>query len=209
MSTQIAGRRTAGLIVSGALLLLATFAAGPPQANASKIYACVKKNGTARFVKKSTKCKKGESKLSWNSEGPAGPAGKGLQGIPGAEGKTGSEGKIGPEGKPGARAYAYMTTPGAASCELLPAETKNFIACSRPATGIYCLTPAAGINPTNSLAFVTVEWGRSSGSLLAAFVEDAGMDGTTDACGAARFEVHTYDFAGKPSDSVAFYILVV
>jgi hypothetical protein len=207
MSTQIAPRRTAGLIVSGALLLLATFAAGPPQASASKIYACVKKNGTARFVKKSTKCKKGEIKLSWSSEGPAGPAGKGL---PGAEGKTGSEGKTGPEGKPGAaRAYAYMITPGTASCELLPAETKNFIACSRPATGIYCLTPAAGINPTNSLAFVTVEWGRSSGSLLAAFVEDAGIDGSTDACGVARFEVHTYDFAGKASDSVAFYILVV
>jgi hypothetical protein len=193
------------LAASGALLLTALAAA--PAADAGTIYACVKKNGSARFVKKSTKCKKGESKLSWNSEGPAGKAGpQGLQGTPGTEGKAGSEGKTGPAGT--ARAYAFMSSPGKASCELVPALTKNFTACSRPEVGVYCLTPAAGINPTTSLAFVTVEWGRSSGNSLAAFVEDAGFFGSTDTCGTSAFEVQTYDFSPKASDKVAFYILV-
>ncbi len=72
--------------------MLSAFVAAP-QANAATIYACVKKNGTARFVTKKAKCKKKESKLSWNSEGPAGK-----NGLNGANGKDGAQGKEGPAG---------------------------------------------------------------------------------------------------------------
>jgi hypothetical protein len=197
------------LAVSGALLVVAFAAA--PSANASTLYACVKKkSGAVRLVSKSTKCKKSEKKVSWNTEGPAGLRGpQGLDGKAGGEGKGGAEGKSGLAGAAGtARAYAFMETPGVTACKLLSGETKNFTACSRPTTGIYCLTPAAGIDPTVFPAFVTVEWGRSSGSTLAAFVEDANLFGATDDCGTTRYEVRTYNFSSTPSDAVAFYILV-
>jgi len=87
-------RGTSVLLAAGALLLC-TFAAAP-QAEASTIYACVKKNGTARFVSKKVQCKKGETKLSWSITGPAGPGG-----APGKEGPAGKEGPVGKEGAAG------------------------------------------------------------------------------------------------------------
>lgn len=97
MATQTPRRPTALLLSVGALLLGAFVAA--PQANAATIYACVKKNGTARFVSKKVKCKKSESKLSWNTEGPAGKNGvNGANGATGAAGAIGKEGPAGPNG---------------------------------------------------------------------------------------------------------------
>ena len=122
---------------------------------------------------------------------------------------AGAAGAKGDTGAPGtARAYAYMDSPGTDPCDLLAAETKNFTACSRPSTGVYCLSPAAGIDPNSSPAFVTVEWGSSGGNSLAVFVEDTNQFGSTDDCGTTRYEVQTYDFTGAASDNVAFNILV-
>jgi hypothetical protein len=94
MYTSIIQRGTVALAAAGALML-ATFAAAP-QADASTLYACVKKNGTARFVSKKVKCKKGETKLSWNTEGPAGK-----NGTNGANGTNGTNGTNGKDGGPG------------------------------------------------------------------------------------------------------------
>jgi hypothetical protein len=70
-----------------------------PSANAATLYACVKKNGTARIFTKKPRCKKGEVRLSWNIEGPAGRNGlNGLNGTNGANGVNGKEGKEGPAG---------------------------------------------------------------------------------------------------------------
>jgi hypothetical protein len=84
----------------GALLLVAITGGAPAQA--STLYACVKKDGTARILTKRPQCKHGETKLSWNITGREGPAGKeGKEGRTGGAGVTGATGPPGPEGKEG------------------------------------------------------------------------------------------------------------
>src|SRR5262249_61962106 len=101
MPTLITRRSTATLVAAGALLF-GTLAVAP-EAGAATLYACVKKNGTPRVLTtKKPKCKKGETKLSWNIEGTAGKNGiNGINGINGANGKDGKEGKEGKAGAPG------------------------------------------------------------------------------------------------------------
>jgi hypothetical protein len=92
MSTSITRHSTAVLVAAGALLL-GTLAAAPP-ADAGTFYACVKKNGTARVFTKKPKCKRGETKLSWNAEGLPGRNGRnGLNGLNGLNGSNGTNGK--------------------------------------------------------------------------------------------------------------------
>jgi len=88
-------RQGASILLTAGALLLAALAIAP-QADASTYYACVKKKGGAvRFVSKSTKCKKGESKASWSSEGPAGKNGaNGTNGTNGANGTNGTNGAV-------------------------------------------------------------------------------------------------------------------
>jgi hypothetical protein len=82
-------------------------------------------------------------------------------------------------------------------------RVKNFTAVARPSTGLYCLTPAAGIDPLATIAQVTVEWGSSSGSELLAFANDG-----THNCPAGQLEVRTYKtFAALAlSNNVGFYV---
>jgi len=92
MSALSTRRGTAVLAATGALLFAALLVA--PQAHAMTIYACVKKkSGTARVFTKKPKCKKGETKLSWNTEG--------LPGKNGTNGTNGTNGVNGKEGAPG------------------------------------------------------------------------------------------------------------
>ena len=101
------------LTAAGGLLLGALAAA--PQAEAQTIHACVKKNGGAvRIVGAKTKCKKGESKLSWGTTGPAGTTG--LRGLLGAAGATGATGATGPMG-PGATKDSLFEAPSASDPE--------------------------------------------------------------------------------------------
>ncbi|HEX7609655.1 MAG TPA: hypothetical protein VF380_03195 [Solirubrobacteraceae bacterium] len=68
--------------------------AGAAPAGASTIYTCVKKKGGAmRIVGRSTRCRRGESKLAWNRQGPVGPRGPG--GPAGANGSSGTNGSNG------------------------------------------------------------------------------------------------------------------
>jgi hypothetical protein len=69
-------------------------------AGPSRFYACVKKNGAARIAKKKLRCRKGETKLSWSSSGPAGR--NGVNGVNGANSKDGSSGPAGVNGTDGA-----------------------------------------------------------------------------------------------------------
>jgi hypothetical protein len=100
MSTLITRRSTAMLVATGALLF-GTLAVAP-DAGAATLYACVKKNGTPRVLTtKKPKCKKGETKLSWNIEGIGGKNGKnGMNGINGINGINGKDGKDGAPGQP-------------------------------------------------------------------------------------------------------------
>ena len=87
-------------VLSASTLLLSGLAAAP-QAGAATLYACVKKKGgTARFVNVRTNCRRGETKLSWNTQGV--PGRNGSNGKNGAAGKNGTNGKNGTDGKAGA-----------------------------------------------------------------------------------------------------------
>jgi hypothetical protein len=92
-------RKTSAMLAAVGALLIAAFAAAP-QAQASTIYACVKKNGTLRIVTSKTKCKKGETKQSWGATGPAGK--NGTNGSNGTNGTNGSNGTNGTNGSNGA-----------------------------------------------------------------------------------------------------------
>ena len=105
----------------------------------------------------------------------------------------------------GLRASAFLRSSAEAYALVKPSVpsfvsgyTKNFTAVSSPYPGIYCLTPAAGINPANRVAMVTAEWGNSANSgPYIAYIYAAAND-----CGAGKFEVET------SSTTVAFEIFV-
>ncbi len=99
MLRETTTRVTALLAITGALLVGAFAVA--QAADAATIYACVKKgSGTARIVSKKAKCRKGESRLTWSSQGPAGK--NGLNGGAGKEGPAGKNGTNGTNGTNGA-----------------------------------------------------------------------------------------------------------
>ena len=70
------------------------------QASAGTLFACVNKNGSAHLFSKKPKCKKHESKLSWNTQGIAGGSGK--EGAAGKNGGNGTNGTNGTNGLDGA-----------------------------------------------------------------------------------------------------------
>jgi hypothetical protein len=79
-----------GRVVSaGAAAVLSAILAVAPSAQASKYYGCVKKNGGAlRVVSRTTKCKRGERKIFFDSEGQ--PGKPGLNGANGTNGASGA-----------------------------------------------------------------------------------------------------------------------
>lgn len=89
MSKSLMRRGAIGSAVAASLLVAVLIVA--PSAEASKLYACVTKKGTARVFTKAPKCKKGEKKLSWNAAGVAGA--NGGNGANGANGKEGAPGQ--------------------------------------------------------------------------------------------------------------------
>jgi len=98
MSRRITQRGVALLVTAGAPLTLAFAAA--PQADAAKLYACVKKQGgSMRLVSARTKCRgESERKVSWSTTGPAGK--NGANGANGRDGTNGANGKEGLDGQP-------------------------------------------------------------------------------------------------------------
>jgi hypothetical protein len=61
------------------------------------IHGCYGKgNGQLRVVESASGCKNGETAISWNQIGPAGP-----RGLPGPRGPAGPRGSAGPQGPPG------------------------------------------------------------------------------------------------------------
>jgi hypothetical protein len=218
MSISINRRGTAVLVAACALLVGSLSVAA--QANASTLYACVKKNGTARVFTKKPKCKKGESKLSWNNVGPAGRNGaNGVNGAPGSAGKNGTNGSNGANGTNGtnglngtARGYAVVSP-----SVVFEGAHPGFSEVTRVATGKYCLAPTAAsgldqsgatIGDPGSAAAVSVDWGWSSG----------GEQGSVELrqrpfgnCPPADFEVYTFKLnAGtfEASNSIGFHVIV-
>jgi hypothetical protein len=73
---------------------------------------------------------------------------------------------------------------------------------TRPSTGTYCLTAAAGIDP-RAVATVAAEEFELSG--IDGFV---GIVGSGSACLAGQFEVDTENSAGSATNSISFHLIV-
>src|SRR5437899_2370455 len=96
MQMSISNVRRVFLPFIAATACLAALLIVVPQAQATTYYACVKKGGSAHIFTKKPKCKRGESKLSWNNVGP-----KGINGTNGLNGTNGTNGAKGEAGAPG------------------------------------------------------------------------------------------------------------
>jgi hypothetical protein len=94
MVNVITRRKAAGIGAAGALLATLAMA---PGAQAATYYACVKKQGgSIRIVSRSTRCRRSERKVSFNSEGLPGRNGlNGRNGQNGANGINGTNGTTG------------------------------------------------------------------------------------------------------------------
>ena len=94
----IAGAGAIAIFGSGALV-----AANTPS---QEIYACVNNSsGEIKIVDADATCKRNETLLEWNKQGPQGETGPqgdpGRQGEPGPQGETGPKGETGPQGEAG------------------------------------------------------------------------------------------------------------
>lgn len=105
------------------------------------------------------------------------------------------------------RAWTSVVVSPRAAIE--PARTKGFSRMTRPATGVYCLTLSdSSIDPARTAPVVTVDWDNSSGANLSAYLSKSafGCPAGTD------IGVRTFAFkAGKPNrptNTVAFTVLV-
>lgn len=114
---------------------------------------------------------------------------------------------------PKTAAYAFVKWPTKEGPVMDPERTRNFLGLTHPGTGVYCLTPAPGIDPGSTVALVSPEWGNSAGpNNLYAYTNVAGKN-----CPAGTFEVRTYQYAAgsdttpdvKPTDNVSFAVVVL
>jgi hypothetical protein len=144
--------------------------------------------------------------------GPRGFAGKqGKQGTPGKNGLQGIPGTPGTPGAPGApgtaRAYAVVNpteveaSPSAKG--LIAPQTHNILSVKRFEKGVYCLAPAAGIEPASDAVAVSPEvgYGGEAPGVVAVNAKSAHCPGS--------FEVDTYKPASSErEDGYAFTIIV-
>jgi hypothetical protein len=99
------------------LLVLAVGIGGGYALAASKnrtISACADKKTGILHLKTRGRCKRGQTRVTWNQVGPQGPQGTpGPQGPQGSAGPQGVQGPAGPPGVPGVTVWADVTGTGA------------------------------------------------------------------------------------------------
>jgi hypothetical protein len=151
--------------------------------------------------------------------GPVGPRGvrgpRGYTGHTGKAGPTGPQGAGGPAGANGApgtaRGYAVVnpaavgSTPSSAG--LVGGQSSGITTVRSPATGIYCLTPAAPVNPAGETAAVSGELSYSNTGVVPLAV----LNARSTNCTPGEFEVLTYDARNPGAGTVggvAFTIVV-
>jgi len=103
-----------------AAVICAAFVGLSGASTTQQINACVTDNGQMRIVGDATACKRGETPLTWNVQGPVGPIGPqgskgdtGPMGPQGATGPIGQPGPVGPEGLQGPEGERGLIGPGA------------------------------------------------------------------------------------------------
>jgi hypothetical protein len=118
--------------------------------------------------------------------GPRGATGKtGSKGTTGAKGPQGVQGIQGIQGAAGtARAYAVVTP----SATVVPGQSSNITAVASPKAGVYCITPAAPINPSADTAAVSAEVSYSTPEAPGLVTLNARRKN----CPTTTFEVDTY-----------------
>jgi hypothetical protein len=93
-----------------------------------------------------------------------------------------------------------------------PRFTSNFTSVVRHATGIYCLTPAAGIDAWTTALAAVQDTRLSVGGKPGIVVVHTPGAHLGEHClyppGAAPFEVETFDLAGNPVDTIGFDVVV-
>jgi hypothetical protein len=169
MSIVVNQRSTAILCAAGTLL--AASLAVAPRADAATLYSCVKKNGTARIFKRKPKCRKGETKLSWNVGGPAGKGG--ANGANGSNGSNGNEGIAGKEGK----ATGATGETGVAGTNGISGT--NGVSGGTGVSGVAGVTGAAGTNGTSGTNGVTGGTGATGVAGVTGAAGTSGTSGTT------------------------------
>ncbi len=128
MHSPLTNRRLAPIAGALAAVSLAALAAAP-QAGAATIFACVNRHtGTARVFTHLPRCRRHETRIAWNTQGPAGRSG--ATGRTGVQGKQGGQGKQGEKGENGAvdgysasqaGSLPITTEPGSVVSKELPA----------------------------------------------------------------------------------------
>lgn len=157
-------RATAALIATGGMLLAAS--ASAPNAEASTIYACVKKDRILRVSTRRPRCRYGAMLLSWNKVGPSGRNGAngktGPAGKTGATGKTGAGGVAGAPGQPQqAVKFAASLAVGAAPSALFSADGIAYtLSCNSVASQVVGAVDAGG---ATAQSYGQASFGRPSG----------------------------------------------
>lgn len=124
--TRVGALAATGLFVATGMPDTPALALAAGAATTGKIYACYSDSTHTLFhlnYPKVKNCPAGQTRLSWNAQGPRGPVGpQGPKGATGARGATGPQGPAGPQGPPGppSQASAYM-------------YSKSYASASRPA----------------------------------------------------------------------------
>jgi hypothetical protein len=140
-------------------------------------------------------------------QGPRGATGpRGHTGSTGRTGATGPQGPQGPQGPAGtARAYAVVQPAAPPAANLIATQSANIGSVSQPSAGIYCIVPAAGINPATDTAAVSPEVSYSSGEAPGTVAVNA----QRKHCPSSDFEVDTFEpGTTKSSSNYAFTIIV-
>jgi hypothetical protein len=107
----------------------------------------------------------------------------------------------------GVRAYASVAVSQGVTIEA--ARSEGFSKVVRPKTGVYCLTfTDPDLDPAKTPPVVTVDWDDSTGANLTAYLSKSAHDCPESADLGVRTFTFTAGRPYKPSDNVAFTILV-
>jgi hypothetical protein len=108
------------------------------------------------------------------------------------------------DSRPGVKANAIggATAPNARLAAVIDpisgvVRSKGVVAVSHTQRGIYCITPASGINPNNSVPVVSVDYSGSSNNNVTVQVRTVAAN-----CAAGRFEVITF---ADPNSTGAYF----
>jgi hypothetical protein len=195
MSSTIKRRFTIAELACAASLIGMLVAAAP--SHAATMYACVKHNGDAHIYTHKPRCRRGEKRISWGADGPAGRNGEpGAKGDPGPRGEAGAGGEAGP---PPTTLWAVVN------------NSNNGGTLVRGGTGT--LSATALLEPgafevvfdrdVSECAYIATLGSPEAGTTSAGMIAVATRLGNPDAV-----FVETFGEKGKPSGSESFHLAV-